>query len=165
MNNSKLTRDWYSEDSVKDILVPSLNTWRSRYDLKEQLLLNDNTFYAYTRVVEDYIPSFICLSDKVTSKVALLTVDEVLFAGASPNEENTSYYLYNESIETDSFLMSSSKLVNGIYYPFALSKNGKVLSDVSGSFLRSVRPVITIIKTALVEGDGTSSNPYKLISN
>ena len=129
------------------------------------ILLNDNTFYAYTRVVEDYIPSFICLSDKVTSKVALLTVDEVLFAGASPNEENTSYYLYNESIETDSFLMSSSKLVNGIYYPFALSKNGKVLSDVSGSFLRSVRPVITIIKTALVEGDGTSSNPYKLISN
>ena len=81
------------------------------------------------------------------------------------DEENTSYYLYNESIETDSFLMSSSKLVNGIYYPFALSKNGKVLSDVSGSFLRSVRPVITIIKTALVEGDGTSSNPYKLISN
>ncbi len=129
------------------------------------VLLNDNTFYAYTRVIEDYIPSFICLSDKVTSKVALLTVDEVLFAGASPNEENTSYYLYNESIETDSFLMSSSKLVNGIYYPFALSKNGKVLSDVSGSFLRSVRPVITIIKTALVEGDGTSSNPYKLISN
>lgn len=129
------------------------------------VLLNDNTFYAYTRVVEDYIPSFICLSDKVTSKVALLTVDEVLFAGASPNEENTYYYLYNESIETDSFLMSSSKLVNGIYYPFALSKNGKVLSDVSGSFLRSVRPVITIIKTALVEGDGTSSNPYKLISN
>lgn len=129
------------------------------------VLLNDNTFYAYTRVVEDYIPSFICLSNKVTSKVALLTVDEVLFAGASPNEDNTSYYLYNESIETDSFLMSSSKLVNGIYYPFALSKNGKVLSDVSGSFLRSVRPVITIIKTALVDGDGTSSNPYKLISN
>ena len=42
------------------------------------VLLNDNTFYAYTRVIEDYIPSFICLSDKVTSKVALLTVDEVL---------------------------------------------------------------------------------------
>lgn len=129
------------------------------------VLLNENTFYAYTRVVEDYIPSFICLSDKVTSKVALLTVDEVLFAGATPNEDNTSFYLYNESTETDSFLMSSSKLVNGIYYPFTLSKNGKVLSDVSGSFLRSVRPVITIIKTALVEGDGTSANPYKLISN
>lgn len=129
------------------------------------VLLNENTFYAYTRVVEDYIPSYICLSDKVSSKVALLTVDEVLFAGASSNEENTSFYLYNENIESDSFLMSSSKMVNGIYYPFALSKNGKVLSDVSGSFLRSVRPVITIIKTALVEGDGTSENPYKLISN
>ena len=129
------------------------------------VLLNDDTFYAYTRVMEDYIPSFICLSEKVSSKVALLTVDEVLFAGATPNEENTSFYLYNENIESDSFLMSSSKLVNGVYYPFALSKKGQILSDVSGSFLRSVRPVITIIKTALVEGDGTSENPYKLITN
>ena len=152
-------------DSWIDINLGDYTSFLATQKYCNDVLLNENTFYAYTRVVEDFIPSFICLSDKVSSKVALLTVDEVLFAGASSNEENTSYYLYNDSIETDSFLMSSSKLSNGIYYPFALSKNGKVLSDVSGSFLRSVRPVITIIKTALVEGDGTSANPYKLISN
>lgn len=152
-------------DSWIDINLGDYASFLATQKYCNDVLLNENTFYAYTRVVEDFIPSFICLSDKVSSKVALLTVDEVLFAGASSNEENTSYYLYNDSIETDSFLMSSSKLSNGIYYPFALSKNGKVLSDVSGSFLRSVRPVITIIKTALVEGDGTSANPYKLISN
>ena len=152
-------------DSWIDINLGDYTSFLATQKYCNDVLLNENIFYAYTRVVEDYIPSFICLSDKVSSKVALLTVDEVLFAGASSNEENTSYYLYNDSIETDSFLMSSSKLSNGIYYPFALSKNGKVLSDVSGSFLRSVRPVITIIKTALVEGDGTSANPYKLINN
>ncbi len=152
-------------DSWIDINLGDYASFLATQKYCNDVLLNENTFYAYTRVVEDYIPSFICLSDKVSSKVALLTVDEVLFAGASSNDENTSFYLFNDNIETDSFLMSSSKIVNGVYYPFTLSKNGKVLSDVSGSFLRSVRPVITIIKTALVEGDGTIDNPYKLISN
>lgn len=57
MNNSKLTRDWYSKDSVKDILVPSLSTWRSRYDLKEQLLLNDNTLVIRNLRYKDMVPN------------------------------------------------------------------------------------------------------------
>ena len=152
-------------DSWIDINLGDYTSFLATQKYCNDVLLNDDVFYAHTRVMEDYIPSFICLSEKVSSKVALLTVDEALFAGATPNDENTSFYLYNENTESDSFLMSSSKIVNGVYYPFALSSKGKVLDDISGSFLRSVRPVITIIKTALVEGDGTSENPYKLIAN
>ena len=119
-------------------------------------LLNENTFYAYTRVMEDNIPSLICLSEKFTSKVALLTVDEVLFAGATIN---------NENITSDVYLMTSAKLLNNTYYPFVLSTTGKIESDVPGTYLRSVRPVITIIKTAMVTGTGTIDDPYILIES
>ena len=128
-------------------------------------LLNENTFYAYTRVMEDNIPSLICLSEKFTSKVALLTVDEVLFAGATINNENKSFYLYNENITSDVYLMTSAKLLNNTYYPFVLSTTGKIESDVPGTYLRSVRPVITIIKTAMVTGTGTIDDPYILIES
>ena len=128
-------------------------------------LLNENTFYAYTRVMEDNIPSLICLSEKFTSKVALLTVDEVLFAGATINSENKSFYLYNENITSDIYLMTSAKLLNNTYYPFVLSTTGKIESDVPGTYLRSVRPVITIIKTAMVTGTGTIDDPYILIES
>ena len=41
MEENELIRSWYSEDLVDKILVPNLDTWRSRYDLKEQELLKD----------------------------------------------------------------------------------------------------------------------------
>lgn len=34
-------RDWYSEEKVKSIQIPQLSTWRSRYDLKDQLRLTE----------------------------------------------------------------------------------------------------------------------------
>lgn len=48
MNRDELNRAWYSESRVREIQVPDLDTWRSRYDLKEQLLLMD-----YTRVIRN----------------------------------------------------------------------------------------------------------------
>lgn len=39
MNEDDIIRSWYSEELVEKILVPNLDTWRSRYDLKEQELL------------------------------------------------------------------------------------------------------------------------------
>ena len=41
MDENEVIRSWYSEDLVEKILVPNLDTWRSRYDLKEQELLKD----------------------------------------------------------------------------------------------------------------------------
>lgn len=126
------------------------------------VLLNDDTFYSYTRIIEDNIPSFICLSERVSGKIALLTVDEAIYAGATVEEENKSFYLYNKGIDNESYLMSSAKNENGEYYPFALSSSGKIVNNVSGNLLRHVRPVITIIKTASVSGMGTIDDPYML---
>lgn len=39
MNEDDIIRSWYSEELVEKILVPNLDAWRSRYDLKEQELL------------------------------------------------------------------------------------------------------------------------------
>lgn len=39
--NSEQVVHWYSKSKVKTIFSPNLSTWRSRYDLKDQLLLRD----------------------------------------------------------------------------------------------------------------------------
>lgn len=128
---------------------------------------NDNNieagnFLALSRIKTDNIPSFVCLGDKVLSKVGLLTVDEVIYAGATLNAENKNYYLYNEAITSNYYLMTSASLISTAYYPFMVNPNGQVITNDTGGNFRAVRPVITIIKTATVSGDGTVNNPYVL---
>lgn len=124
--------------------------------------IENGEFLALTRIKTDNIPSFLCLGNKVLSKVGLLTVDEVIYAGATLNENNTSFYLYNENVSANAYLMTSASLISSGYYPFMISRDGKVITHDTGANFRSVRPVITIIKTATVEGDGTVNNPYVL---
>ena len=128
-------------------------------------LSKDNAEYlALKRIQTDNIPSLVCIGSKVSSKIALLSVDEVIFAGATLNAENTSFYLYNEKIPGNYFLMSSAKEDNGVYYPFAVSQNGQILTNVPGNAPAYIRPVITIIKTAYATGDGSVNSPYILSS-
>ena len=115
--------------------------------------LGEGEFLSISRLKEDNIPSFICLGDKVLSKAGLLTADEVIYAGATFNEE---------SVTSNAYLMTSASLTSSSYYPFMISNNGKVIINDTGANFRAVRPVITIIKTATVSGDGTVNNPYVL---
>ena len=119
-------------------------------------------FLALSRLKQDNIPSFICLGDKVLSKVGLLTADEVIYAGATLNEDNQNFYLYNENVSANTYLLTSASLISSAYYPFMLSTNGKVVTNDTGANYRSVRPVITVIKTATVTGTGTVNDPYVL---
>ena len=41
---------------------------------------HENKLFAYDRIVTDNIPSFVCLGEKISSKIALLTADEMLYA-------------------------------------------------------------------------------------
>ena len=127
------------------------------------ILETDNTtFNAYNRTVVNKIPTLVCLSETTNQKIGLLTIDEVMLAGASTNE-NTSYYLYNLDIDTDYYTMSSARYTDNIYYPFMVTTDGAIDYDTSGELLRGIRPVINIIKTAHVIGDGTVENPYKIL--
>lgn len=117
----------------------------------------------YNRIIKDKIPNYVCLGDLVNSKVGLLTVDEVMLAGGS-NQDNKSYYLYNENIKLSYYTMSGASIKDDIYYPFMVTSSGAIDYNVSGNLLRGVRPVINIIRNVKVNGTGTSSDPYKIIS-
>lgn len=131
----------------------------------DTVLDTDNTtFNAYNRIILNKIPTFVCLGDTTNQKIGLLTIDEVMLAGASTSD-NTSYYLYNSDIETDYYTMSSARYVNNVYYPFIVTTNGAIDYNTSGELLRGIRPVINIIKTARVTGDGTPDNPYQILEN
>lgn len=129
----------------------------------DTVLDTDNTtFNAYNRIVLNKIPTFVCLGDTTNQKIGLLTIDEVMLAGASTSD-NTNYYLYNSDIDTDYYTMSSAKYTNNVYYPFIVTTNGAIDYTTSGELLRGIRPVINIIKNARVTGDGTEDNPYQIL--
>lgn len=51
-----LKRNWYSESKVKEIFTPSLTTWRSRYDLKDQLRLDTGDLVIRNLRQNDMVP-------------------------------------------------------------------------------------------------------------
>ena len=122
------------------------------------------SYAAYSRIVTNKIPTFVCLGYSENGKIGLLTADEVVMAGGSTTANN-SYYLYNSDITTAYYTMTSAQNVNNIYYPFIVNSDGSLASNVSGELLRGVRPVINIIKTAKVNGTGTAEDPYQIIMN
>lgn len=54
--DSSLLMQWYSADLVNKILIPNLSTWKSRYDLKEQLLLKDGNLVIRNMRRRDMVP-------------------------------------------------------------------------------------------------------------
>ena len=120
----------------------------------------DTTYNAYTRIVTNEIPTFNCLGERFTSKIGLLTVDEVVFAGGLYGEENSEYYLYNEEIDNLWWTLSLSKEDDDTFYPFLVNEKGEIVDNVSGSLYRGFRPVISLNRNVLVTGSGTIDDPY-----
>ncbi len=97
--------------------------------------------------------------------IGLLSADEVSFAGGKYMEPNKSYYLYNSSISSYYWWISTP---NNYYNSrawmwFVMGSTGylddRFNSDVN-SYIKS-RPVINLKANVLINGgDGTSSNPY-----
>ena len=120
----------------------------------------DQTYNAYTRIVTNQIPTFNCLGNRFTSKIGLITVDEVVFAGGLYEEENTNYYLYNEDIDNLWWTSSLSTNSESAFYPFLVDASGELVDDVDGSLYRNFRPVISLNRTVIVSGTGTVNDPY-----
>ncbi len=120
----------------------------------------DDSYLNYNRIVVNKIPTFTCLSGTIHSNIGLLSIDELVLAGASPDKENTSFYLYNKDITDTWYTMSGAKNSNNNIYLFMFDNKGKIRTDVVGNLYRNVRPVINIIKNVEATGDGTINNPY-----
>ena len=122
-------------------------------------------FQAYERIITNKIATLNCLSESFNSNIGLLSIDEVIYAGASVNKSNEEYYLYNKDISSMWYTLSASKGSENSLNLFMVNTNGVILTDVAGNLYRSVRPVINLIKNIEVTGDGTIDNPYVINNN
>ena len=145
---------------------------------------SDNTnFGAYTRLNTNKTPSYDCAATedkftvdtstgngKLTYPIALMTADEVTFAGGLWTENAPTWYHYNSANGS-----STGSTFWWLLSPYSWYGGGTFVFGVEGSshpgYLGSgfvvnyygVRPVISLkscIKWA--NGDGTSSNPYTI---
>ena len=95
---------------------------------------------------------------KITSKIGLITADELAFAGYAYAQNNTTTYLQENA--TDTYWWSLS--------PFFFDGDARVwgVGDSNGSFglymsnTLAVRPSISLKSTTNVTGNGTSSSPF-----
>ena len=105
-------------------------------------------------------PSLKCNGElsKITSKVGLITADEIAFSGLIFGNYNHSTYLQENtgtnwwwSLSPDIF-GGSNAYVWGVY-------SGRLYDGVVGGN-HGLRPVISLISSTNVTGDGTSENPF-----
>lgn len=122
--------------------------------------ITDNKYNAYTRIITNEIPTFNCLGTSFISRIGTLTVDEIVYAGALYDEENTNYYLYNSEIDNLWWTSSLARKDDSSIYPFLVSPNGSLTESVASTLYRGVRPVINLSRNTKVSGSGTLTNPY-----
>lgn len=127
-------------------------------------IINESNYSrAYERIYVDNAPLLSC-SSVYTGKVGLLSVDEVVYAGAYRNNINKKYYLYNKDIE-ESYFTST-----GLFYSYDkmtvinINSNGSIGDGLAVGEKAAIRPVINISSASRVNGKGTKDNPYVLVS-
>ena len=118
------------------------------------------TFYyaAYRRLVSAKTPTLECsnTNDIYTTKVGLITADEVMFAGGTTSSNN-SYYLYTGQ---NYWTMSPSYYFNGWACVFYVNSTGNLDWGRVDS-TRGVRPVLNLSANVTISsGNGTSETPY-----
>ena len=95
---------------------------------------------------------------KLTYPIGLLTADEVVLAGGSTEDTNTSYYLNNEQYW---WTMSPFDFTNYNVTMFVVYSNGKVNNYSGVGLTYGVRPAISLKSDVLlVDGDGTPNYPF-----
>ncbi|MBE6161785.1 MAG: hypothetical protein E7158_06170 [Firmicutes bacterium] len=114
----------------------------------------------YLRINSSNIPTFNCHGTRNNSKIGLITIDEIIYAGATVNTSNEYFYLKSENVASGVWTLSPFKETEeGIYY-YELSPNGSIQTSQTGDSTRNLRPVINIKKNTNVTGKGTKEEPY-----
>ena len=160
---SDLLKNWYAKNVIlyDDFLIEGSFCADNSFDN----YIGDYRYSnSYIRVYNDNNPSLICSGNIVKSKIGLLTVDEVSFAGAGTQVRNEEFYLYNDNNTGDMFTMSTYYIdVDNKMLMINLLENGMIGNGLLASEDGNIRPVINVSKTAKVKGKGTYSNPYVIV--
>ena len=146
---------------------------------------SDNTYFgAYTRLKTNKTPSYDCAATedkftadtstgngKLTYPIALMTADEVSFAGGLWGTNAQTWYYYNSAKGSSTgeqwWWLLSPASGNGSYaYVFFVvgSSNPGFLSSTYVSHTYGVRPAVSLkscVKTS--GGDGSASAPYTIV--
>ena len=171
------TESWYEsnlldyteklEDTVwcNDRAIGSYNGWSKDGDATKWLVFkagynldNSKPSLECSNMIFKYTVSSTSGNQKLKYPIALLTADEVTYAGGRVWKLNKNFYLYSNSY----WWTMTPYYVGGLYgtNAFNLYSNGDL--DTSPLYYgRDLRPAISLKKgTIAVDGDGTPSSPY-----
>lgn len=116
-------------------------------------------YYApFVRVYTTHQPTLECgnNSDLYTTKIGLITADEVMYAGQG--NSNLGYYLYTGS----SYWTMSPYYYNVYARVFYVHRYG-YLMDTTVDTVYGVRPVINLSSDVTITGTGTIDDPYQVV--
>ena len=107
-------------------------------------------------------PSLKCTGElsKITSKVGLITADELAFAGYAWNIGNTTTYLQENATDTYWWSLSPYNFYDGFAFVWRVVGSSGNFVNNGVSFAGGVRPSISLKSTTNVTGEGTSSSPF-----
>jgi len=173
--------------SNSDIAKPTIDKWYETNVSNQGLdsYVTKGTFCEQARVIyqsgryssgnakmelyTEYVPKFSCSSDgygkgALSSKVGLISYDEIMFAGGYLGKSNSNYYLYDGSYPIWS--MSPDGLVDERYsVVWGINKDGNLVNASTSTDNVYYKPVINLKSDVLATGTGTSSDPYVIQTN
>ncbi len=115
-------------------------------------------YAAWERLYDNKTPLLKCNNsiDLYTTKVGLITADEVSMAGGGYNMDNKNYYLYSYY---DYWTMTPSSS-NSIGYAEVMRVTSTGFNSVGVNGNCSIRPVINLSADVTLTGSGTATDPY-----
>ena len=129
---------------------------------------NDTTYYmAYERLNTNKTPSLKCNGNlsKITSKIGLITADELVYAGyAAVASGLTSYLQENAADDWWSLSPSVFDYYDSHAYVWVVIGDSGDLSYRNVDYPSFVRSYISLKSSTTVTGEGTSEDPYIVVS-
>ena len=107
-------------------------------------------------------PSLKCNGEpsKITSKVGLITADELALAGYAFNTNNTTTYLQENATDTYWWSLSPNSFSGSRAYVWSVDGSSGCFYNDIVIYARGLRPSISLKSTTNVTGEGTSSSPF-----
>ena len=125
---------------------------------------NATDYAARERLYTSKIPSLKCNGElsKITSKIGLITADELAFAGYAVRGYITTSYLKENATGYSWWSLSPAGFYNkSLSYVFRVRSDNDAIDICNVNVDSSVRPVISLVSSITISGGtGTSEDPY-----
>ena len=194
-NDSKYVGYMYDSNGTNSTIKNTIDTWYknnltnyTKYLSTTAIYCNDRTgdgtyFGAYTRLITNKTPTYDCTdtndkftvdkstgNGKLTYPIALMTADEVSFAGGLWATNAPTWYYYNSANGSSTgstwwWLLSPNSWNGGNASVFNVygSSNPGNLVNYNVNNARGVRPAISLKSCTLYStGNGSASDPYTI---